>query len=357
MKISKRSCSLSLVFLLSALVGLPAMTRAEDRLSAGGYDFTGTLKSISGGKASFEIGTTESTIEINLDSIDALSTSEPRRILFGDDGVVDGRIVGTGEGTLTVSEESGGVVSVPDDEILSASSAADTSFERWRNDSLRYWSANIDLSASVSQATVDTNQFLFALGAKRETKDSELSMSASYRYGTTTERDSDRQTNLDIAQGAINARHTVRDGFFVFGDLTATYDAIQLLSIRTLPVIGIGYDILKLDSGKLSTKFGYSWVYQRYFGGEDDEYSALAFGLTTNWNLPFDSTFEGSIDYTPDVTDFGNNYLLSASATYSVPVVSFLSFQLQIKDEYNDSPPPDATRNSLFVNVGLSLKL
>lgn len=344
-------------FALGTLLCLPGTAAAEDKLSAGGYFFAGTLKSIQGGNATFEIGTTKNTIDISLESLEGLETEGPRMILYGDSGVVEGRITGYADGAIEVEEADGRKLTLPVDEILTASAPPGDDFTRWTSDRLRYWTGNFDISASAAQATVNTTQILFGLGAKRVDKQSELNLAASYRYGTTQPSGEERQTNLDIATGSVNARYTVWADLFVFGDMVATYDAIQLLSIRTQPVVGVGYDLLKLDSGKLSAKIGYGWIYERYFGGDHDQFSTVAVGLTTNWALPLDSTLEASLDYLPNVADFGHDYLLQTKVTYALPIMSFLSFKLQVQDEYNDAPAPGATRNSFYVNVGLSLTI
>ncbi|MFP6662741.1 MAG: DUF481 domain-containing protein [Deltaproteobacteria bacterium] len=353
-----RSCLISLLCLSFASLALgPTAAAADDKLSAGGYFFSGSLKSIEDDQASFEIGTTGNTISLDTGSLEGLETEKPRLILYGEVGTITGRILGYADGAIRVENAAGESRTIALDNIVSLGDPADNSFSAWSQDRMRYWSGNLDISVAASQATVDTTQVLFGLGARRKTDDTQFGLSMSYRYGTRQEAGASKETDLDEAIFTLNARRTVWDDLFVFGDMKATYDAIQFLSLRTQPVVGVGYDILKLDQGALSTKLGYGWIYESFFGGDNTNFSTLAIGLATNWKLPFKSTLEASFDYLPPLEDFMHGYLVQAKATYSVPILSYLSFKLQISNNYDDAPAADASRNSLSFNIGLSITL
>lgn len=348
--------TLALVAYASLVLG-PTAAAAADNLSVGGYFFSGSLTSIEDGKATFEIGTTGNTIEVDTSSLEGLKTENPRLILYGEDGTITGRVLGFDGGEIRVRSAAGETRTIPLDSIVALGPIADNDFSAWAQDQMRYWSGNLDIAISASQATVDTTQVLFGLGAKRKTANTEISFGANYRYGTRQAAKEAKETDLDEAVGTITARRTIRGDTFAFADMKAAYDAVQFLSLRTQPVVGMGYDVLSLDQGSASVKIGYGWIYESYFGGDKSNFSTLAIGLTTNWSLPFESTLEASLDYLPPVEDFAHGYLIQAKATYSVPILSFLSFKLQITDNYDDAPAAGATRNTLNFNVGLSLTL
>lgn len=347
--------------LIRSLCGLallmPVSTLASDSLLAGDSTLTGKLKEISDDMANFSIAGTDSSVKVATDELKNLTTDDPRLVIYGDDKSIDGTVEGLADGNLTVRTADGKRTQVPLDQIVSVGGPASGNFDQWTRDNLRYWSGSLDLSASTSQATTDTTQILFGASARRKSEKSELNLGASYRYGTQKEDGKPTSTNLDEAIGTIKARRTVWEQLFVFGEMAATYNAIQKLSLRAQPSTGAGWDILDNDHGRLSAKAGFGGVFERYFGGTKSEYPALVLGMDGDWDLPLDSTLTAGVEYQPSVTNFTENYLVQARLTYTVPVISFLNFKVQITDDYNSSPADNTQRNSFYFNVGLSFTL
>jgi len=337
------------------LISRPA--QATDTLEAGTSSLEGKLVDIVGDTANFDIAGTDSSLAIDTNELKSLTTEDPRLVVYGDDDSVSGTVVGIREGNLAVRTENQETVEVPLDEIVTLGGPADGAFDRWSRDNLRFWSASLDLSASTSQSTTDTTQILFGASARRKSDDSELNMGVSYRYGTQKADGEAKQTNLDEAIGILNLRYTVWDRLFVFGDMQATYNAIQRLSLRAQPNAGAGWDFIDTDNGRLSGKAGFGWVYESYFNDERNEYAALTLGLNGEWDLPLDSTLAASVEYLPALSDFANNYLLQARLTYTIPVISFLDFKIQVTDDYNNQPAEGTQPNSFYFNVGLSVTL
>ena len=346
-----------LVTLGAVILLTVAPTMAADSLQAGESSLTGELVDIVDDTANFDIAGTDSSVAIDTGEIQNLTTDEPRLVIYGDDGAINGTVEGIKDGKLSLRTESQETVEIPLDELISLGGPADGAFDGWKRDNLRYWSASLDLSASTSQATTDTTQVLFGASARRKSDVTELNMGANYRYGTQKAEGEDKQTNLDEAVGTINLRYTVWDRLFVFGDMQATYNAIQKLSLRARPNAGVGWDIVDNDDVRLSAKGGFGWVYESYFGGDTNEYAALALGMDGEWDLPLDSTLTASVDYLPALDDFANNYLIQARLAYTIPVISFLNFKIQITDDYNNRPAEGTQPNSFYFNVGLSVTL
>lgn len=344
--------------LLGALaLAAPQAAEAIDSLDAGQSTLTGELVDIVDDKANFAIDGTDSSVAVATDELKNLTTTEPRLIIFGEHESVLGRLDGIREGNLEIRTEDGRSVQVPLSEIVSLGSPAAGEFDQWTRDNLRFWSGSLDLSASTSQATTDTTQILFGAAAQRDSEKSQLKVGVSYRYGTQKEDNAPKQTNLDEAVGTLNLRYTVWDHIFVFGDMAATYNAIQKLSLRAQPSAGAGWDFIDNDQGRVSAKAGFGWVFESYFGGDENEYAALALGLDTQWDLPLDSTLTAELNYLPALNAFADNYLLQARVSYTVPVISILNFKVQITDDYNNRPAAGTQPNSFYFNVGLSVSL
>lgn len=332
-----------------------------DVISTKGRTYMGTLEFVRQGDIEFEIDAVDDTVDIEIEDVTDLQTDDPRLVLYGNSGSVTGPLLGFEDGRLQVQAEPGaeGVIRVPVDEILSISDPADFRFGLFLRDHLRYWTGAIDIGVTATQATTDTSQFLVSLSGKREKGPTEINLSASYQYGRQRDRGADAETgsttNLDQINGSASLRYDLFDSIFTFGEVQATYDAIQFLSLRTQPFGGVGYDIIDIDDDNLSVELGVGWVYESYFDGEEEDYAALSFGLKGEWDLPMDATFSGSIAYRPDVIAWAENYLIQAKADLSLPITSLLSFKFSVKNDYNNRPSEGAVPNSLYLNVALSI--
>jgi hypothetical protein len=67
------------------------------------------------------------------------------------------------------------------------------------------------------------------------------------------------------------------DRIFAFGQVTAEYDEIQSLSLRTDSAAGVGYRFVKREKLMIAGRTGPDYVYQRFFGGDKDNYFTILF--------------------------------------------------------------------------------
>jgi len=360
-----------------------------DVLETKGRSYIGTLDSLRQGDVSFEIDAIDETVIIDLDDVTNLETVGPRFVVFGTTDSVTGSLLGIQDGHLLVQPEADpatepvadpaglpaagaaaspalpAVVKIPMQELWSVDDPVRNVVAGFLGNYLRYWSGNLDLGVTATQATTDTSQFLISIAGKREKGDLEIGLAATYRSGRQKEQGSPSTKSQDEIDGQISVRYDISKPYFIFGEVQATYDAIQFLSIRTQPVLGVGYDLVDTDDASLSAKFGSGWIYEKYFPTScsaadvacDDSFAALSFGIEGDWELPWDAVLSGSFSYRPSLTNWSDNYLIQARAAATLPLTSHLSFKVSIKNDYNNQPSEDAIPNSFYFNVALSLSL
>lgn len=344
--------------LLAALVAHPAAAGATDSVTTKGRTYLGDFEFWRDDEVEFVIEAVDKTADIDTEDVTDLHTETPRLVLYGATGSALGRLAGIHDGSLAVEDRDGAVLRVPVDQIVAISDPGDNFASRFLRRHLRYWSGRLDLGTTATQATTSTVQFLASISGKRVQGDTELNVSASYRYGRQKEQGEDVTTNLDEIIGAVDFRYTFGDQLFTFGEMQGTYDAIQFLSLRTQPFAGVGYDLIDTDDANLAAKLGVGWIYERYFGGAHEEYTAVSFALSSEWDLPWeDATFTGSVSYRPALRAWTTNYLIQSKAEFDLPVTSLLSVTVSVRDDYNNQPSEDATRNSFYFNFGVSVKL
>jgi hypothetical protein len=152
--------------------------------------------------------------------------------------------------------------------------------------------------------------------------------------------------------------------FYSFASGDATYDAIQRLSIRGVPKLGLGYLVWeeKLDETRrnfFSVEAGGAWVYEKYFRDPRDQdhrdFFAVFFGAGVGYYLPYGAIFSAHVDYLPAIEDFTGDYLLRGEAGLTLPVVDPIAVKLGILDEYDSTPADGAQANALYFTSALSL--
>lgn len=224
----------------------------------------------------------------------------------------------------------------------------------------RYWHGSADVGVNVQQATTETTGFLLAFGATRAKAPTRLLLGASYRYGTEKKRDEDRSTTQDQLKGLLRGEYDFTPRVYGYASGDATYDGIQQLSIRGVPKAGIGYVIWQeqLDEDRrnfLQADIGAGWVYERYFGGEDNDFVTAAFGAMAGYYLPYGAHLDWRLDYLPAIDDFTKNYLLRNELGLTLPLISIVNARFSLLDEYQGQTAPDTDHNSLFLNAGLGV--
>jgi hypothetical protein len=340
-----------------ALLVTSAATAAADEVTSKGTVLRGTVTSLSGTGITFEPEYGKGTLAINWEDVENIETTDPFQVLYGEDRESDAPIRGMRDGKLSTDETTIDPVTITSAARLSAGGP---SFNDRMRSYWRYWDGNFDLGLNLQQATTDTTGFLLAFKTQRSKAPTRLTLATSYRYGTEKNRDEDRTRTQDQLLGLVRGEYDVTPRIYAFASGDATYDGIQRLSIRGVPKAGLGYVIWeeKLDETKrnfLQAEAGPSWVYERYFGGVDNDYVAVAFGVLAGYYLPFGAHFDWRLDYLPAVDNFTSDYLLRTEAGLSAPLIDPISAKFALLDEYDSTPAADSQSNSLFLTFGLSV--
>jgi putative salt-induced outer membrane protein YdiY len=286
---------------------------------------------------------------------------------------VVGRIWGLEDGRLLVGESFETAAYIPVEQILR--SITRQQYDTSRLDRLRvryrYWTANFDLAFGFTDATTDTTSLSTALELRRKKKPfgftdattdtTSLSTALELRrkkkpfdfffggyffFRTSKESGESRVTNENRLLGRARLDRDLSERTFAFGQLTAEYDEIQDLSLRTDPVVGIGYRFVNSEKLMISGRSGPGYVYQRYFGGEVEDYFTILFGADLEAELPYGSKLRWGAEYLPEVSDWQGNYLIRTFADWTMPIIGWLDFKIAVFDTYNNRPPDDTERNT-----------
>jgi putative salt-induced outer membrane protein YdiY len=124
--------------------------------------------------------------------------------------------------------------------------------------------------------------------------------------------------------------------WFVHG--TVDYDEFQAFDLRVALDTGLGYHFIKTDTTSLLGRFGGG--FSREIGGPNDRYVPEGvFGLDFEHQLNKRQKLTATVDYTPDVTNFGN-YRVNSKAGWEVVLdeEANLSLKVSVLDRYDSTP-------------------
>ena len=341
---------------VAALLAYAAAAVADEVLSKGTV-LHGKVTALSGAGITFAPEYGKGALAIKWENIENLKTDVPFQILYGDNQEADAPLQGFSAGKLAVDATTVDVATIHSGVPIGA---AGLSFNDRMRSAWRYWHGNFDLGVNVQQSTTDTTGFLVGFGTLRTKDPTKFTLGASYRYGTEKKQGQPKSTTQDQLLGLIREDYSFTPRIYGFASGDAMYDGIQRLSIRGVPKAGVGYVFWQeqLDEDRrnfLQGEVGPSWVYEKYFGGTDRDYYAIAFGALAGYYLPYGAHFDWRLDYLPAVDNFTTDYLLRTEAALTAPLIALVSAKFLVRDEYNNQPAPGAKRNSLFLTLGLSV--
>jgi len=368
-----RGCQRTAV--LAAILALVATAARADEVTSKGTVLKGKVTGFSSTGLTIEPEYGKGSLVIEWKDVEDVKTDGPFQVLYGDDLEADAPLQGFTDGKVLVGGAAETATAIPTADIHSAVGIGPDGLT-WKDElrsSWRYWDGSADFGLNLQQATTDTFGFLLGMHTTRVKAPTRFSIGGDYRYSTQQKQGSDKETIEDRAFGAIREEYDFTEKFYVFGAGDVTYDAIQKLSIRGIPKLGVGYNVWeeKLDETKrnfFAVECGGAWVYEGYFSGtgqiidrapletrDHNDYFAVAFGAAAAYYFPYDIYAGWRFDYLPAVDNFTTDYLVRNALEISAPLIDPVSAKFSLLDEYNNNPASDADRNSLYLAFGLSI--
>jgi hypothetical protein len=302
-----RRIGFALVVLLQTLLVAAVAGAAEVRVK--GQLLEGKVVGMTPKGVEFETILGTGAIVIPFADVEELSSDKTFVVLYGDSGEVRGRIVGLDGEQLLVGDDPATATPVEVGSIFRSFTAEefDASGIEALRARFRYWHAQFGLSFAATQATNDTTNFAIDFDVDRRKGPNRLIFNSTYRLSTQQTKNEPESTLENAIRGLLRAERDFSERLFVFGSATAEYDEIQSLSFRTVPKGGLGYRFWRTDKAELSGDVGASFVYQRYFGGGENNYAAVSFGGDFRADLPMGSTFTARGEYLPSVDNWKSN--------------------------------------------------
>jgi len=195
-----------------------------------------------------------------------------------------------------------------------------------------------------------------SLATKRSWTSDEVLLGASAGYGesTSTVNGSKIETTTDsYARGYGQYNHLFTPQFYAGLRITGEHDDVAALTYRTTVTPLAGYYFVKQTHGFLTAEVGPSYVREKFFGEDVQNYLSIRFGERGEYKFKSGAKIWEGVEWFPKIQDF-NNYLVNAEAGVSAPISKALSVSLVIQDTYKSVPASGKLKNDFKLIAGLS---
>jgi hypothetical protein len=329
-----------------------------DEVAVKGTILRGTVVGISAAGVELKTDYGSGTLTIPFDQIESIKTDRPLHVFHGDQGEAVGRVLGVEGGNLIVGEDlaSAERVDVKTIVVVDISGEVEGSLAKRLRYQWRYWTASVDAGLSFSESTIDELDVKIGIRIERRKKPTRFLAQGSWLFGRDTpEGEESRKTDNEL-RGLLKGEYDLTDRMFLWTSHDFEYDEIDQLSLRYVGKGGPGYRIFDTPDYKLQVETGVGYIHERFFGGDSDEFVAIAFGAEGSTTVFLGWLLHGRVDYLPDISDWAKNYLIRGELSLSAPLTSYLSFKWSVVDTYDNTPAPDIERNELKVLLTLSAR-
>ncbi len=348
------------LLLLCALVllALPR-TASADTVTVKGTTLEGTVTAVTGKNVELKTIYGDGKLTIPIEDVQSIDTEGVFHVFHGEDVDTIGRIVGVEDEALLVAPSSGAPerIAIADVAAVRPELGDSATFIDDLGTELPYWSGHFDIGFNYQQATTDLLGLGIGLELKRELGPNRFKFGTTYRRGSEKKEGESQSVTANELRAVIRDEHDFAPRIFGFASLEGERDQIESLSIRAIPKLGVGYKLYTTEAFKLSVETGGAYVYERFFGGDTNDYFSVLLGAESDVKLPYGATWRSRVDYLPSVSDFVGDYILRGETGLLVPMSEHLSFKVSLVDVYDSTPAQDTTRNSFTTLVGLSVGL
>lgn len=163
-------------------------------------------------------------------------------------------------------------------------------------------------------------------------------------------------------KGSLTLRYDYEpsERVYVTTQMAASYNRPAGIERRLSPGLGLGYDMVRAESTRLSLDGGLNWVGERFT--DDTRENSVYFNLAQEFRLRVNETTDLAqrLTYSPRPENLGD-YLIQGSLTLTTRVWKLLGIKTEISDDYDSTPfiDPDTgvarSSNDLTFITGLSV--
>ena len=337
--------------------------KAEDQIIVQGQKLRGRIIRLNPTDVEFNTVYGQGTLLITYDSIENIVSQNIYRIIYKDNEIAIGRLLGIQDGKLLVGIDTSSATHVPVAEILTGiSEKAYTTSRRTRLQTrlrtrYRYWQGSFDIGYRYETGAVDKDKIELGLNLERRKKPTRFVLDLIYAFEKQRVGENPAITTKDEFIGFLQAEHDIRQRLFVFIRPAYEFDKPRNIVYRWYPGAGIGYKIAENQTKGtfLSVPLGIGYV--------DENFGNIGTNSYVSWYLGFEGRYEfgqgiimtAGLLLMPGISNPREDRLLRADFNLTVPIYDPIKLKLRLRDIRDNNPTPEVGNNKFTASLALSI--
>ena len=214
------------------------------------------------------------------------------------------------------------------------------------------WSGSVNLGLTYSDNSSTNLTLNLGASAKRETKDSVLTMNVQYFYSQDERSTTDNDVIARFDQTWITSDANGPLPWSYFAQGTYQWDEFETWEQRLSPYAGIGYALKRTEDLTVDLRLGGGGTWQ--YEGDQNFITQFLFEVNSTWKIDDRSLLTGAVKFAPNVNAF-DDYFLTLSAVYKTKLMkdSPLTFNISFLNIYDSEPGIGENGNDLKLVMGL----
>jgi len=213
------------------------------------------------------------------------------------------------------------------------------------------WKSSAAISVTLTAGNSDTMMVNGSVLSEKKWARNELSLGAGVTYG-----EDEDDVNASAVTGFGQYNRLFSDRFYAYARTDALHDDIAKVAYRVTLGPGAGYYFIKNDKFTLSGEAGPGIVFEKLFDEDDRAYWTVRFGEKFTWQINERSRFWQTVDYSPKVDEWVDDYVLTAEAGIETDITKHLALRVVAQDVYRSRPAEDREENDFRLMAGVAYK-
>ena len=219
------------------------------------------------------------------------------------------------------------------------------------------WESVVTAGVTLTRGNSKTFLGTLALNTKRTWEHDEFLAGANGGYGENTTTSSTGAQTDNVTDSYIKGfgqwNHLFTPKTYAGLRVAGEHDDIANLTYRFILSPLAGYYFIKETNGFLSGEIGPSYVREKFFGQEVDDFIALRIAERGEHKFSSGAKIWEGVEWIPKIEDF-QNYLVNAEAGVSAPISKGLSLSLVMQDSYKSVPAKGKLKNDFKLLAGVA---
>ncbi len=272
-----------------------------------------------------------------------------------------GRFISVQEGELLLEDENKQLHAVKSSDIYTGilKSEYEKSFFTRLKYQFPYWQSWIDFSLDVEDGAVYKEKYLFGAYIQRRKAPTRMEFSADVAYDTQASSfdSNDTATTKNEAQGYLALEYDTSKKQFVYITPSLMFDKVRGIEKRFFITSGFGHRFYDEKNVRFQVQIGVGQVFENFTDYKANEYTAVHIASSGMYRFENGINLIGKVFYMPDIKGAQKNWLGNYTLELAIPLISMISFRLNIGTTFDSNPSPEVGNNKSRIVSGFRFDL